>query len=257
MSNQNQNDFAKLNQKLEEMDRKISFIQDTILKLKLNLEIIAKNNAEEQFLPKLTIIADDNLNLFLEKRPMSCQQLEQCSTFVEKGTLKIMRTFTEKGPEVAKKLINSYREYINTRSVIKNCPDLDCLKSVSDLLDTLDDVIRSIEIESLEETKKLFTISTESPLIEDSLEESNLLSPLSNESRLNILKVLSRGNLYYNQLEHQVGIKGGPFHFHLKKLTEAGYVIQKQERGAYEITISGLKALKFLSELKKKVSIKP
>ena len=72
---------------------------------------------------------------------------------------------------------------------------------------------------------------------------------------LEILKILNKGSKYYNQLEAEVGIKGGPFHFHLKKLMKSGYVEQEGNKGPYSITLSGLKVLKFLYDLREELSL--
>jgi len=86
-------------------------------------------------------------------------------------------------------------------------------------------------------------------------DDCKLLTPLSNELRIRILKVLSKGGTYYSQLEREVGLRGGHFHFHLDKLIEGGYVSQDGEKGPYIATINGLKVLKFLYELKQHVLI--
>ena len=249
MNDSEEQRFTKIDNKLEDMDKKISFLQDLVLRIKINLEIIARGKAEEHFLPELAVIADDNLELFLEKRPLNCQLLEKCSTFIEKGTVEILRTFSEKGANSAIHLINTFREYTLTDPEVKKCSDLECFKNASDVFRTLEKLIKSIKRKAAKQAKALYSIGRASRMIEGSEEECNLLSPLSNETRLKILKSLSTGSLYYNQLERQVGIKGGPFHFHLKKLIEAGYVEQDEDK-IYKIANNGLKALKLLMELK-------
>jgi len=77
------------------------------------------------------------------------------------------------------------------------------------------------------------------------------MSALGNETRIKILKELSKGNMLYTQLERKLGLRGGHFHFHLNNLIKANYIIQEKETGSYSIETSGLKALKFLFELSK------
>jgi len=90
--------------------------------------------------------------------------------------------------------------------------------------------------------------------LEGSKGESDLISPLSNEKRIKILKILSKGKLPYNQIEDNVRIKGGPFHFHLKKLLEAHFVEQTNEK-TYSITHKGTRALQLLFDFKEDFSI--
>ena len=255
MNNSDEQRFTKIDKNLEDLNKKVSFLQDLILNMKLNIEIMAKSKAEEHFLPELTVIADDNLELFLEKRPLNCHLLEKCSTSIEKGTVEILRTFTEKGANSAIELINSYNDYAMTNPEVKTCPDIECLKNATQVFVTLVKLIKSTKKKATKQTKDLYSISRESSVVEGSEEECNLLTPLSNKMRLKILKTLSNGSHFYNQLERQVGIKGGRFHFHLKKLIDASYVYQEQDKGPYKITMSGLKALKFLVDLKEELSM--
>ena len=81
--------------------------------------------------------------------------------------------------------------------------------------------------------------------------ESALMSALANETRIKILKELSKGNMLYSQLERKLGLKGGHFHFHLKNLIRVNYIKLEEESGAYSITTNGLKAIKIIHELSK------
>ena len=82
----------------------------------------------------------------------------------------------------------------------------------------------------------------------DEKRESTLMAALANETRIKILKELSKGSMLYTQLERKLGLKGGHFHFHLNNLIKVKYIIQDKEYGTYLITTMGLKALKFLFE---------
>ena len=66
-------------------------------------------------------------------------------------------------------------------------------------------------------------------------------------------KNLRKGGKTYSQLEIQMGIKAGHLIFHLEKLINAGYVAQ--EKRIYVITVNGLKALKFLFNLREELHL--
>ncbi len=119
---------------------------------------------------------------------------------------------------------------------------------------TLQKILKSNESIAEKMTEELFNKKDLYAITDGrEIEDCKLLTPLSNELRIRILKVLSKGGHYYSQLEHEVGLKGGHFHFHLDKLIEGGYVTQDADKGTYNITINGLSALKFLFEFKQHV----
>ena len=243
--------FEKIDKKLEELNKKITILQDLILYMKTEFDIINKSKSEKECLSQLIIIADQNMNLFLDERDTNCKLLDICTTVIEKGIFEVLHTFTEKGHKSALNIILDYKkfseEYINT----KKCPNIKCMNKAIKIFQTLWNLITISKEESKNNVKNIFSMNKELNNREGSeKEEYNLLNPLSNENRLKILKKLSKGGTYYTQLERQIGIKGGHFHFHLNKLVKSGYVIQEENKGKYLITINGLKALKFLFELR-------
>ncbi|MFX1399500.1 MAG: winged helix-turn-helix domain-containing protein [Promethearchaeota archaeon] len=247
--------FETIEMKLEEFNKKITMLQDLAINTKIKLDLLAKNIVEKDYLSNLTEIADKDIRLFLEHRPNDCHILDRCTVMIEKSTLKILRTFLDKGAEAADELIDSYIKFSTKPKVISACPDIKCLDQALNLFKNLKKLISSLKkIES----RKFEELYKEGDFL-DKLErfegESYLISPLSNEKRIKILKILSRGSLYYNQLEDNIGIKGGPFHFHLKKLLDAYFIEQIEEKGPYSITDKGIRALKFLFDLKEDLSV--
>jgi DNA-binding transcriptional ArsR family regulator len=77
----------------------------------------------------------------------------------------------------------------------------------------------------------------------------NVLDPLSNQQRLQILKSLATQTQTFSNLSQFTGLKGGNLLFHLQKLTETDLVLQRHERGDYMITEKGYSILMALSEL--------
>ena len=245
--------FSNVDKKFEKLNKRISVLQDLILHMKTEFELLTRSKIEKECFSEMAITTDDNIKHFLDERPSNCQLLDECTIFMEKGVLKILRVFVEKGAKSAIEKINLYKQFTKTNPKIKKCPNKICLTNAIEVFKKLEQLIGSSKETSTKLTKDLFSINRELSLIEGNEEECNLLSPLANEIRLKILKILSKGGRYYTQLEREIGLKGGHFHFHLDKLIEARYVIQEEEKGPYLITTNGLKALKFLYELKQEM----
>ena len=87
-------------------------------------------------------------------------------------------------------------------------------------------------------------------LIDKMDEESvvrNVVDPLSNPQRLELMKWLNSQPMTYSMLSQRTGLKGGNLLFHIQKLLAAGYIAQDQDRGDYSLTERGSKALRYLT----------
>ncbi len=74
----------------------------------------------------------------------------------------------------------------------------------------------------------------------------NLLDPVSNPQRLEIMKCMAEEPQNYSSLSGTTGLKGGNLLFHLRKLSTAGMISQDMERGYYQLTDKGSKVLRYL-----------
>ncbi|MFX0072423.1 MAG: winged helix-turn-helix domain-containing protein, partial [Candidatus Hermodarchaeota archaeon] len=203
-----------------------------------------------------TSLIDVNLNNFLDERLQTCGSLDHCTVFIQQSSIRILRVYMKKGIKSASKLLDSYIDYLKKYSEAGRCSDNKCMKNAIKIFKSLNEIIDFSEQKTLKSKNVLFSRIKEYNLSEiNEKKESNLLIPLSNETRIKILKILSKGGAYYSQLQRQVGLKGGHFYFHLDKLINAGYITHEEDKGLYLITINGLKALKFLFELSQELSI--
>lgn len=75
---------------------------------------------------------------------------------------------------------------------------------------------------------------------------AKLVSPLSNEQRVAILKVILSGTKNSSGISEKTGLKGGELYHHLKELLRTNYITTK-ERGVYELTMKGEIALIMIS----------
>jgi len=160
--------------------------------------------------------------------------------------------FSEKGAYEANLLVNKYID--TTDSYLDNeiCQDKSCLTNARLTLTTIRELLDISKDNSVSEFKELLKRENEFELFEgNEKKESKLMSVLGNETRIKILKELTRGSNYYTQLERILGLKGGHFNFHLKELKNAKFVETSEKDKLYHITTRGLGALKMLFEISK------
>jgi DNA-binding transcriptional ArsR family regulator len=78
---------------------------------------------------------------------------------------------------------------------------------------------------------------------------AGFLEPVSNETRLRILKSLYYEPRTFSALSKLTGLRAGNLLFHLQKLQKAGMVIQRHEGGDYLITEKGFRLLNSLYDI--------
>lgn len=69
---------------------------------------------------------------------------------------------------------------------------------------------------------------------------TDVLEPLANAARLKILFSTIEGKKSFSRLSQLSGLRGGHLIFHLKKLIDAGFIAQEENKGDYYITQRGL-----------------
>jgi DNA-binding transcriptional ArsR family regulator len=245
---------SKIDERLEEINKNITTLQDSILSMKTTLETVTKREVEKECLAHLTLKTNENMDKFLKERPLKCSIMDWCTRRVERATSMILRAFMEQGTRSATEQVK-YHVEASTRHVKEiKCPDEKCFKNSIATFKTLEQLIEASTEASAKFTKDLYTPRRWSGFEEVKEEEvCNLLAPLSHVTRLKILRKLGKGGENYAQLERKIGVKGGHLQFHLNNLIQAGYVTQEKPQGKYLITRKGLIALKFSHELGKVV----
>ncbi len=78
---------------------------------------------------------------------------------------------------------------------------------------------------------------------------SEILVPISNKQRLDILKAVAFEPRSFSALSKLTTLIAGHLHFHLQKLLDCNLILQQHERGDYMITEKGFKILKSLNEM--------
>jgi DNA-binding HxlR family transcriptional regulator/ribosomal protein S17E len=119
-----------------------------------------------------------------------------------------------------------------------------CFLEVDDLFEKQVNLMRSLRIYSSNSDKKQCISS----ICEESLVK-DVLEPLSNKQRLQILKSMSNETRTFSSLSELTGLRGGNLLFHLQKLLDNDMILQRHERGDYMLTEKGYKLLVMLSEI--------
>ncbi len=119
-----------------------------------------------------------------------------------------------------------------------------CFLEVDDLFEKQVNLMRSLRIYSSNNDKKQCISS----ICEESIVK-DVLEPLSNKQRLQILKSMSNETKTFSSLSELTGLRGGNLLFHLQKLLDNDMILQRHERGDYMLTEKGYKLLVMLSEI--------
>ncbi len=240
-----ENQQIEISKNLEQLNHKINFLQDAMLKIQSEFSVMRKSENKGKTNSQLFFTANKDKLHFLEKRSSECKIADACSFSLEKGIYDVMKTFNEEGAEKSLKYIDLYLKRMSK----SKCDDIACLKNYIVAFRSLKELISDSQEAALRYVEEISILNKDS-IFEDGVEDEiyHLLTPLSNKIRLKIMYDLREGGKSYSQLENQTGIKAGHLGFHLEKLIKGGYMMKEKKN--YILTINGLKVLKFLFELR-------
>ncbi|NJD51640.1 MAG: winged helix-turn-helix transcriptional regulator [Candidatus Methanoperedens sp.] len=119
-----------------------------------------------------------------------------------------------------------------------------CFSNVQALFGKQVDLMRSMQIYDTD-TKQKQNIS----VLPDELIVNDILEPLSNRQRLQILKAIAIETKTFSALSELTGLRGGNLLFHLQKLVDSAMILQRHERGDYMITDKGFKVLRSIGDM--------
>jgi predicted transcriptional regulator len=91
--------------------------------------------------------------------------------------------------------------------------------------------------------------------IPDKIVVNDLLEPVANIQRFQIVKSLMTGTRTFSEISQLTGLRGGNLLFHIRKLTESGMILQRHERGDYIITDKGYKTMAAIGDLYRELSV--
>jgi DNA-binding transcriptional ArsR family regulator len=180
----------------------------------------------------------------LESRMVQdCQMKETCKALFS-DLLKNNIGRIKEG-EVSEESIGSTRakmEQMRVKAPYEQCKN--CFSEAARLFDKQIDLMRSLRVYRDHDASK----DALKDLPEDEVVRE-ILEPLSNKQRLQMLKALSIETRTFSSLSAFTGLRGGNLLFHLQKLQESGMILQRHERGDYMITEKGFGVLMAISEL--------
>ncbi|MBE0521670.1 MAG: winged helix-turn-helix transcriptional regulator [Candidatus Methanoperedenaceae archaeon] len=119
-----------------------------------------------------------------------------------------------------------------------------CFSQVQTLFGKQVGLMRSLQIYNTDKEKK-----QELSVLPDELIVNDILEPLSNKQRLQILKAIAIETKTFSALSELTGLRGGNLLFHLQKLLDSGMILQRHERGDYMITDKGFKVLRSIGDM--------
>ncbi len=145
---------------------------------------------------------------------------------------------------ITEEIIRSYDEQLEK---IKNNGRFEkcqvCFTEVTRLFKKQVDLLQSLGIISQQEC----TVPPVSYPDEEIVRE--ILEPVANTTRFQILQAVSSGTKTFTDLSGLTKLRGGNLLFHLKKLQDAGMVLQRHERGDYIIAEKGFRVLSAVRDL--------
>ena len=185
----------------------------------------------------------------LKMRGLSkCINRDRCLDSVSKVASEAMSYYVAGNADGALAMISSLEE--NIKGISSPCGDAGCS---NDCLRLMDDVRERI---SLSERLRMAadhgrTISSPQPVSAEEVYHS--LDPLSHPARVEVLMVLTTGDLSFTEVGRKVNLRTGHLQYHMRSLLEAGYVSRKVSRGPFSLTKQGSIALESAMEMARRL----
>jgi DNA-binding transcriptional ArsR family regulator len=147
--------------------------------------------------------------------------------------------------QVSEEIIQSYREQMKamrSKGPFDKCDT--CFTAVHRLFEKQVDLMQSLGI-----YQNTGGITGEQPDTADDSVVKEILEPVANAQRFQILKSLMVQTRTFSDISEMTGLRGGNLLFHIRKLTDSGLILQRHERGDYIITDKGYKTMAAISGL--------
>lgn len=225
---------------VHEIIERLGQIQREIEQLRADRREDGRNGAIEILVDQLM---DDN-QVGLERGMVKrCEMRDTCKALFSDF---LQRSASMVGSErVSEELVSKYRSELERLRASGPRPQCArCFGEVEGLFDRHIRLARSLRVyRSDDDVRQAVAELSEQKVVEE------LLEPLANPQRLQILKALSSQAASFTALSRLTGLRGGNLLFHLQKLQASGMIIQGRDRGDYSITEEGFRLLRGISEL--------
>ncbi|AXV40900.1 winged helix-turn-helix domain-containing protein [Methanobacterium sp. BAmetb5] len=230
--------------KLEAIHRDIKRLMERTNQEYLDLMMA---NLRKDFIDSITVYLSDDIENGLEKGMVNpCPMRDTCKSvftaYLEENSKNIRQGhFSEETIARKRDELNQIREKVSG----DNCDT--CFQEVNSLFEKQLNIMDSLQIYSFNDETK-----TEISVIDEEKIVKNVLEPLSNRQRLQIMKYMASQTRSFSALSEFTGHRGGNLLFHLQKLLENDLIVQRHERGDYMITKKGFNLLLLLADFQKK-----
>lgn len=155
------------------------------------------------------------------------------------------KSLKELDPEnISSNLLKKYKKelnYLKENAKYEKC-DI-CFDEVSNRFQNQVHLVESLKMYQSDKKK------TDSTEIEVDYLVNQILFPIANKQRVEILKSLSLEPRTFSELSKITKLRGGNLIFHIEKLQEKEFIFQKNERGVYLLTKKGFKIMDVLKNL--------
>lgn len=239
---------------IQDSRTEISELKTEISELRNELKRFITNSNRQHIDSVLEELKDNYADLFRNqqvetaKGDLSAHMVDNCA--MRENCFGVFMEFLQntsrhiKDGNVSDEIINSYREDLkNLRSngPFEKCDT--CFSEVSRLFEKQVGLMESLGIYNRTEGEDGI------PEIDDEKTVREILEPVANIQRFQILKSLTTQTRTFSEISQMTGLRGGNLLFHIKKLTDSGMIFQGHERGDYMITEKGYRTMKAISEL--------
>jgi DNA-binding transcriptional ArsR family regulator/DNA-binding transcriptional MerR regulator len=131
------------------------------------------------------------------------------------------------------------------------CEDSECSRNVAETMRSVKAILSVYFIlrSRLAIGPEDLMLNSTRPVEQDPVEMERAIGPLSNARRIRILRMLRESGRTLTEIGRGLGMKTGHLQFHMRSLTEAGYVSVDRRSRLYSLTDKGEMALKGMGEL--------
>ncbi len=244
-SRQSDQEFSEIKKKLSEVQNDLKrFIEQSN---KQQLELILASSRKDMANTMIGYVMEDAKCSLDDNMVKQCSMRDTCrSKFMEilENNAGSLRQDSVSDDAILKN--KSMLSGIKTKAPYKRCDT--CFSEVSGLFDKQVSLMRSLQIYDTGEPKALdITAISEENIV------TNILEPISNKTRIQILKALYYEARTFSALSELTGLRAGNLLFHLQKLLGSGMIIQRHEGGDYMITDKGYKVLVMITDIYEKL----
>lgn len=235
--------FKDIKSKLDVIHHEVKKIRERSNQEHLDLIL---SNTKKDFSNSIAVYVTDDIESDLERGMVAeCHLKKTC-----KQTFK---DFLEKNVDIIKQGQYLEREnmdntHLKLDEMMEEAPYekcKSCMDEVSSLLKKQLKLIESLQLFDNEPQSQDFSPISEELIVKEVLE------PLSNKQRLQILQSMASETKTYSELSEVTGLRGGNLLFHIQKLQDGELIFQRHERGDYMVTKKGYAMLMTLNNLQK------